>query len=352
LVVPKFDFWISWNVDGSRSTRPQLTRSRTLGPKSGFCNVQSTLPFIHYLCQEITRILSPLALQVVPPTILNSLRSLSNTLPDHIQTTFSNHAQHLLRAKLVPATAFARLLTRLIRVNDTAHAAARFLANPADRELMRSDWLRFVSPKTIVQRELPCGEVLAESILRDEVVNLLSPETKFSNGGQNGDSPTTRNRPDNTPPPRKRPRTDVGPPTFASFEATTTTAEPLLDPMTMVEQLPPSDQTSMTQGVLDRWAMWLCKLPERFPQVPPRVFLWCMESVGAGALRDITVAGGEGFGAWWVVRCWMDEWMGWIAEKGGFLDMDSDTELTGNIIHNNNSGNNRVGGLLGDTLTY
>ena len=238
-------------------------------------------------------------------------------------------------------------------MNDTAHAAARFLANPADRELMRSDWLRFVSPKTIVQRELPCGEALAESILRDEVVNLLSPESKFSNG-QNGDSPTIRGRPDNTSPPRKRPRTDVGPPTFASFEAaSSTTPNEIVEHLTtMGEQLPPSDGASMTQGVLDQWAMWLCKLPERFPRVPPRVFLWCMESVGAGALRDITVAGGEGFGAWWVVRCWMDEWMGWIAEKGGFLDMDSDTELTGNIIHNNRAEGD--GGLLegyNDVLT-
>jgi hypothetical protein len=233
---------------------------------------------------------------------------------------------------------------------------------------MRSDWLQFVSPKLIVQRELPCGDVLAEQILRDEVVNLLSPESKLSNGGggQNGDSPPSirqYNRPDDTPPPRKRQRTDIAPPTFASFEqnnnATTTTATELLDPMStgVVEQLPPSDQTSMTQGVLDQWAMWLCKLPERFPRVPPRVFLWCMESVGAGALRDITVAGGEGFGAWWVVRCWMDEWMGWIAEKGGFLDMDSETELTGNINHdNNNNQNNNTHGerlLAGeDALTY
>jgi regulatory factor X, other len=117
--------------------------------------------------------------------------------------------------------------------------------------------------------------------------------------------------------------------------------------------LPPSDGVSMTQGVLDQWAMWLCKLPGRFPKVPPRVFLWCMESVGAGALRDITVAGGEGFGAWWVVRCWMDEWMGWIAEKGGFLEMDSGTELTGNIIHNVRSDQREnTDGIGMDTLTY
>jgi regulatory factor X, other len=279
--------------------------------------------------QEIVRILSPLALQVVPPTILNSLRSLSTTLPDHVQSTFQTHLPHLLRAKLVPATAFARLLTRLIRVNDTAHAAARFLANPADRELMRADWLRFVSPRLIVQRELPCGDVLAERILREELISLLSPDGKPNGQNQNGD---TRGK--DTP--RKRVKTDLAgnsiPPTFSQFENqidvdVTGTGD---------ETLPSSDGASMTQGVLDQWAMWLCELPKRFPNVPPRVFLWCMEAVGAGALRDITVAGGEGFGAWWVVRCWMDEWMGWIAEKGGFLDMDSDTEMTAGVILNNN----------------
>jgi hypothetical protein len=31
----------------------------------------------------------------------------------------------------------------------------------------------------------------------------------------------------------------------------------------------------------------------------------------------------------------MDEWCGWIAEKGGFLDMDSETELVGDVIVNN-----------------
>ena len=232
---------------------------------------------------------------------------------------------------------------------------------------MRSDWLRFVSPKTIVERELPCGEVLAEQILRDEVVGLLSPENKFSNGGsggQNGDSPV-RGRGGGgevATPPRKRARLDIvgnstnnatNPPTFAAFDAQTSATEMIdVQPTgSTTDQLPPSDGASMTQGVLDQWAMWLCKLPERFPKVPPRVFLWCMESVGAGALRDITVAGGEGFGAWWVVRCWMDEWMGWIAEKGGFLDMDSETELLGNIISNNPRVEEDVSGL-GDALTY
>jgi regulatory factor X, other len=205
---------------------------------------------------------------------------------------------------------------------------------------MRSDWLRFVSPKSIVERELPCGEDLAESILRDELVNLLSPEQKFQNG-QNGDS-NIRTRGEISTPPRKRARTDIAgnsnPPTFGNVESYTELPDTVTG--TSGEQLPPSDGASMTQGVLDQWAVWLSKLPDRFPKVPPRIFLWCMEAIGAGALRDITVAGGEGFGAWWVVRCWMDEWMGWIAEKGGFLDMDAEEER------------NEENAILGDSLPY
>src|SRR5271170_2698695 len=44
IVVSEFNIWLSWNVDRSRSTRPQFPRPRPLGPKSRFRNVQSTLP--------------------------------------------------------------------------------------------------------------------------------------------------------------------------------------------------------------------------------------------------------------------------------------------------------------------
>jgi regulatory factor X 1/2/3 len=253
-------------------------------------------------------------------------------LADHIRTAFASHPSHLLRAKLIPATCFARLLARLIRVNDTAHAAARFLANPADRDLMRSDWARYVVPSTIVQRELPCGHPLAIQLLGEELLALLSPEEHKSNGVNGA---------------RKRLRTDLAghslPPTFSEFEAE--------DPG--VETANATQAANATQGVLDQWAMWLCELPARFPRVPPRVFLWCMESVGAAALRDITVAGGEGFGAWWVVRCWIDEWMGWIADKGGFLDMDAQSRGAAEMQRLEDSGLPGEGpGLSHDTLTF
>ena len=113
---------------------------------------------------------------------------------------------------------------------------------------MRSDWLRFVSPKAIVERELPCGDNLAETILRDEVVNLLSPEPKLPLNGQKGDSPLRAR----DSPPRKRARTENhgNPPTFPSFDSTTTTTTEVLDvPVNAGDLLPPSDGASMTQGV-------------------------------------------------------------------------------------------------------
>jgi regulatory factor X len=45
----------------------------------------------------------------------------------------------------------------------------------------------------------------------------------------------------------------------------------------------------------------------------------CTSALVTSALREISLAGGAGFGAWWVLRCWIDEWVGWCAELGGFI---------------------------------
>lgn len=221
--------------------------------------------------QHITRILTPLTHQVIPPEIFLMLRNLSMTLLPNIHQSLAGYAPHLLQPKLIPAGNFASLLSRLLRVNETAHAAARFLTNSADRELMRMDWIRFVDPKAIAYRELSCGEEQAVGIL-DEILNLLGP----SKNNKGIPSPTPNGKDD-------------------------------------------EDYASKTVPVLDLWQKFLSSLPNRFPSIEPRLFLLCMGAVESSVLRDITVAGGEGFGALWVVRCWVDEMMRFLCERGGFL---------------------------------
>ncbi|KAG4304039.1 hypothetical protein PORY_002562 [Pneumocystis oryctolagi] len=237
--------------------------------------------------REIVRLLSPLALQVVPPQILSSLRVLSSTLINHITHTLSVHPQHFIRAKVVPAVAFSALLSRLLRVNDTAHAAARFLTNPADRELMKNDWLRYIDARAIVNRELPCKEDEAVKIL-DDIIHLLYGSSQLN---------ISRKTSDKTEP----------------------SSAPSIDASSSADV---SDtNTNTLDGALNRWADYFSSLPSRFPNVSPKLFLLCAGTVETAILREITVAGGESFGAWWVVRCWIDEWMCWISERGGFLEI-------------------------------
>ncbi|BFZ61508.1 hypothetical protein YB2330_002574 [Saitoella coloradoensis] len=229
--------------------------------------------------KEIVRLLAPLALQVVPPPVLASLRALSSTLPGHLRASLvaCSCPPSFIEAKAKPAEAFARLLGRLLRVNDTAHAAARFLVNPADRELMRVDWVRLVDIRGIVEREVPmCGQDAVRRVLEEEIPALLAG-------------------------------VDLSLPRGAGGEGQ------LLQPV----------QQHTSSDVLEHWASYLTRLPSRFPRVSPKLFLLVMGAVMSAALRDVTVGGGEGFGAWWVVRCWIDEFVGWIGEKGGFLNLEA-----------------------------
>jgi hypothetical protein len=75
---------------------------------------------------------------------------------------------------------------------------------------------------------------------------------------------------------------------------------------------------SPSEATIVKWAQFLTSLPWRFPNVSARVFLTCASAVLTKFLRDISIIGGEGFGAWWVIRCWIDEYLRWIAELEGF----------------------------------
>jgi regulatory factor X, other len=234
--------------------------------------------------KEMMRMLGNLALEVIPLGVLGGLRNLSDILVQHIRTTFQYQPKHVVEAKARPGTIFASLLDRLLKVNEAAHAAARMLSHMGDRTVMYKDWVNHVRAQNAVESELPEGghaEVLR--ILTTEIPSLLQPPS-MSFGTS----------------------TDV----FDSFG----TVSP--NPLGMSGSF---DKDSTTGDVLDRWTAFLSSLPERFPNVNPRTIISCVNGVGSAVLRDITVKGGEGFGGWWVVKCWVDEWMRWMAEKGGFM---------------------------------
>lgn len=237
--------------------------------------------------QKMIRFVAPLALQVVPIRVIDTFRAISTKLGPHISLTFQNHPPCVQDSKLGPATVFASLLDRLLRVNATAHAAANMLTNDANRDQMWHDWVVHVKPVRVVESSLPgCGYTRVLEILTSEVRNLLGPLRTTSYLEMNS--------------------------AFMEIEAN--------GPDTTYQHAHPDLDDNSTEGVLDRWTNFLQTLPSRFPGADARLLLHCVGEVGSAALRDITMAQAVSFGSWWVTKVWVDEMLQWLAEKGGFME--------------------------------
>ncbi|KAI4206084.1 MAG: hypothetical protein LQ348_001084 [Seirophora lacunosa] len=242
--------------------------------------------------QKMVQFVSPLALQVVPIRVIDTFRAISTKLATHLMLTFQNHSQHVRDAKLGPATVFAGLLDRLLRVNATAHAAANMLTNDANRDQMWHDWVLYVKPLKVAESSLPgVGYQRTLRILATEMRHLLGPLRTTTYGGMDPIYSETLGDP---------------PSTHSSH------GHPELD-------------DNSTEGVLDRWTRFLHRLPSLFPRADARTLLHCAGAVGNAALRDITIAQALSFGSWWVTKTWVDEMLLWTAEKGGFIEHTPDT---------------------------
>nr|POE65220.1 gpi mannosyltransferase 4 [Quercus suber] len=245
--------------------------------------------------RTMVRFVSRLTLQAAPVVVINILSNISNNLYAHISKTFANQPHHVLDAKLRPATVFGGLLYRLIRVNQSAHAAANLLTIDQNREQMWREWVTMVNPKRVMESELPdCGFEETYKILTTEMRGLLEPlqapayhddlyGLQAYNFKENG--------------------------AFANFVQT---------------PAGPSSRNGQsgvsTENVLDRWSTFLSSLPARFPQASARTLLHCISAVGTSALRDITIMNGVSYGHWWVLKIFVDEMALWMAEMGGFLE--------------------------------
>ena len=237
--------------------------------------------------QKMIRFVSPLALQVMPPKVTETFRSISSRLSAHISTTFQAHPQHVRDARLGPATIFAGLIDRLLRVNATAHAAANMLTNDANRDQMWRDWVYYVKPVSVVESSLPGrGYTRTLQILTNDVRELLGPLRGVSYPGMQ--------------------------PIYANAASSAG--------LDYSQQSHHEMDDSSTSGVLDRWTTFLYDLSSRFPGIDARLLLHCVGEVGSAALRDITMAQALSFGSWWVTKVWVDEMLQWMAEKGGFLE--------------------------------
>lgn len=247
--------------------------------------------------KEMAQMLRRLGLQELPIQVVAGLKSLSQHLPQHLTNAMGSF-EGMLAAKLKPAQQFCNLLDRLIRANESGLNASKILSDAVETRKMKDDWTRFVNTQAIVHREIPCASVEAERILSEDVAQLLSIDEVDE---ADLDVPSDK-------------RTSAGDVIASKLGRNSEN-----DNNTNMELL-------KSERIMLKWAQYLNNLPSKFPNTPARLFLLCLSALLTAALREISMNGGEGFGAWWVVRCWIDEWMGWSAEMGGFLSVNLDEQ--------------------------
>jgi len=238
------------------------------------------------LYQRMMRIVSGLTLQVVPKPVLDTLRSISDKLVPHIRDSFQGQPLHVIRAKEAPATLFASLLDRALRVNLTAHAAANMLSNPANRDLMYTEWITLVNIRKV-------GESVPSRAM-DDVVNLLLHEMR-----------------------------DLLDPVGIPWEVECLTLQGEIAAKTGRIPHEGNPEGSTASNVLDRWVTFLRSLPAHFPYASHTDIVWCVQRLSTRVMRDLTIAQGKSFGSWWVTKCWIDEMIQFMAEQGGFMKQKS-----------------------------
>lgn len=255
------------------------------------------------LYQRMMRIVSSLTLQVVPKPVLDTLRSMSEKLVPHIRESFRGLPHHVIQAKEAPATIFAGLLDRALRVNLTAHAAANMLSNPANRDLMYMEWISMINVRKIAET--------APSRGMDDVVNLLLNEMR-----------------------------DLLDPVNIPWEIECLT---LHGDIAMRNGRQPREEVheeANASNVLDRWVGFLRSLASHFPYASHTDIVWCVQRLGTAVMRDLTIAQGKSFGSWWVTKCWIDEMIQFLAEQGGFMKQKSSQDAL--LVPKHQSAKNEV----------
>jgi regulatory factor X len=234
------------------------------------------------LYQNMMRIISKLTLQVLPKPVLDTLRAISERLVPHIKESFQGQPAHVLRAKETPATLFAALLDRSLRVNLTAHAAANMLSNPANRDQMYVEWITMIKPRKVAECIPTRGMDDTVGLLVNEMRDLLDPQ--------------------NVP---------------WDIECLTIYGDVAVRAPKQTDR--ENNANNAAHNVLDKWVNLLQSLTEKFPYASPSDIVWCVERVGTSVMRDITLSSGKSFGSWWVTKTWMDEMVCFLAEQGGFM---------------------------------
>ena len=225
----------------------------------------------YYMYQRMLSFASRIALHVLPVAALNFFNTISLNIHPYIVKTFNGMPLHVLEARLEPATRFSELVSRMVKVNNAAHAASQVLENDEGRDQLLNEWVGLVNPKRIMEGELPgCGYEETFKILTQDMATLLRP---------------------------------LSPPNYQND----------------LQYVNSESQPESVDNYIDRIDMLLRSLPARFPQASPRTIVSCVKNLSTAAMREFTMQGAQSFHAWWIVKVFVDEYSQWLVTSGGFM---------------------------------
>lgn len=206
--------------------------------------------------RAMLKMLTRLHLQNVPDEIMQPLKEVARDYVTKLSSVLqSKFPKPFVAMKLRLARQFSLLLRRLLRCISAGSKASKVLSNSAERNSMLTDLLQ-LNMHEIVMREVPCALANAETL-----IDIL--DTRL----------------------------------VKLFE----------------------DETPQVGSGLSKYANFLFELPNRFPKINPWLFSLLCSNLLTTCIREMSMAGSRSFGSWWVVRCWVDEYISWCFELGGFL---------------------------------
>ncbi|AAS50356.1 AAL010Wp [Eremothecium gossypii ATCC 10895] len=221
--------------------------------------------------RALAKMLSSLIVEFddIPDIVLDKLSQFSNTYLAMITKATIDLPVPIVSSKKRIVSQFIQLVKRLIKVIDSGRNASKIVSLEQNRNNMFQDWNQFVNLEDVLAIEMshfskdyPKMKEQITAFVQKELLGLLSPE-------------------------------------YMSFEG---------------------NNASNGFAKLARFAKKLCELLQSWGHLPGRIVALSFVGLTTTALRELSFHDAESFGAWWILKSFVDEWVYWCGEVGCFLD--------------------------------
>lgn len=204
----------------------------------------------------------------IPRIVLDKLSHFSATYLDLVSKSTIDLPLPVVTSKKRMVTKFTQLVKRLIKVIDTGKHASKVLETEQVRASMHRDWECFVNIDEILDWELV--------YMQDQYPNIRNKVTEFL---------------------QKNLLEILAPREAGLLEGN-------------------SNRTIRLTILAKKLSVFLTT----WDDIPAKLVALTMVSLTTSILRSLSLNSAGSFGAWWIIKCFIDEWIYWCGEIGFFLD--------------------------------